>query len=371
MGNAPSVIENRTVKRGESLTLSFGVYLIKGDLVVEEGGILRIRNSKVIFAPDGGIIVNGGTLEVKNSLFTAEDRKKGWRNLLLVNPKGFISNTVFQYGRGREGEFVSRYSKAVLGEKVVHGGAIYIESGKNQFDIEDCKFHNCEADYGGAIYSYGNIKLVNCLFENCRAYGDFGSGGAVYSSLSTEIKGCFFRNCRAVWGGAVYLFDGNHISNSFFSNCHAERDGGAAFLWNENEIFRCCFTNCTAKHWGGAVKSYAFNRMEKSHFKGCAAGEEGGALDLTENTVVKECIFRQCNASEGGGISAYKRNEIEGCLFKNCEAVSGGGIKLGEGNTVSNCLFDNCGAQAESGAIFVKGDKNEIKEILKSGCYPD
>ncbi len=367
-----SVIENLTVREGESRELTNGVYLIKGTVKVEKGGELSIENSKLLMAEGAGIVVLGGTLKVKNTIFTAEDRRKGWKNLVLIKPRGYIVDTVFEFGRGREGEEINKLSELTLDEGVIHGGAIYIELGDEEdFEITDSKFYKCGAEYGGAIFAHGHIKLVNCFFENCFAHGEFGSGGAVYASRASEIKGCLFRNCRAVWGGAVYLFDGNFIGNSSFVNCRGEKDGGAAFVWNENVIFRCSFNNCTAKNWGGAVKSYAFNTVEKCHFEGCATPAEGGALDLTEHSFVKDSIFRRCVSAEGGAISAYLDNEISGCIFEACEAERGGGVKIGEKNRVLNCLFDRCGAQEKGGAIYQKGKENELKNNLLIDCHPD
>jgi len=366
-----SPIKKTTIKKGEKLVLSNQVFLLNFPLRVEEGGELIVNNAKLLLTPEAGIEVIGGTIKVENTIFTAKDRKEGWNNLTLVKPRGFIANTIFEYAKGTSGEKINRLTDAGLPSQVTHGGAIYIEVEDGDiFEISDCRFYRCNAEFGGAIYAKGQIKLQNCFFENCYAYGEFGSGGAVYASRTSELNGCFFRNCRAVWGGAVYLFDGNQIENSSFVNCRAERDGGALFVWNNNNIFRCSFKNCGTKYWGGAIKSYAFNRIERCHFDGCAAGIEGGALDLMQYNLVNQCTFRRCSATEGGAIGTYYANEIENCIFENCEANRGGALKVENKNKVINNIFDRCGAQEMGGAIYQKGGENELKNNLIIDCYP-
>lgn len=102
------------------------------------------------------------------------------------------------------------------------GGAIHLSFG----EITNCKFINCSAYNGGAIYMENSSKIIDSLFENCFQNDD---GGAVYILNGNSIN-CRFNNCISLNGngGGLYIYDGN-LSRIFCNECIAKR-GGAAYL---------------------------------------------------------------------------------------------------------------------------------------------
>ena len=107
--------------------------------------------------------------------------------------------------------------------------AVLYRWGKENGTVKDCKFVDCTASNGGAVY---------------------------WNSANGTVKGSTFENCTASNGGAVSWFyngiNGN-VSNSTFVNCTATTNGGAVD-WRgiDGVLDNCSFKYSSAKN-GGAV----------------------------------------------------------------------------------------------------------------------
>ena len=85
-------------------------------------------------------------------------------------------------------------------------GGIYCKGNNNS--ITDCKFINCNAYTGGAIFLDGDRNtntIINSEFMNCSA----DNGGAICSGTQMahvigNITNCSFENCDASNGGAIF-----------------------------------------------------------------------------------------------------------------------------------------------------------------------
>jgi len=327
----------------------------EGDLLIENQTIIveryhflsnrvvRIRNSKLIFKPTAGIALRNGIFEAENSLFVAENNLVGWGNIaLLGDVSGYIKNCSFEYARGAQGgDFINGDLEIPLEEGVAYGGAllIYLKDSKD-FKVTSVRFSRCSADFGGAIYIDGDVKVENCIFEHCEALTEIGSGGAIYALKGAHIKNSLFKDCRAVWGGGVYAFTENKLIDSTFISCRAQQDGGGAFAWENNLILGCFFENCSAVNWGGGLKAFQYNSIRNSIFSWCFSDNEGGCLDLRENNLVESCIFNHCYAKIGGAIDLFTNNTVRNCSFSNCLAEKGRNYYQGKENTIIDCVED-------------------------------
>jgi predicted outer membrane repeat protein len=114
------------------------------------------------------------------------------------------------------------------------------------------------SDWGGAIYlEEGNLRIVNCRFEENFTDGDGGAISTSGGNLTVE-KSEFCSNTSNDVGGAISLEDGTvlEISSSEFRDNTALRDGGGA-IFNDRSILRA-FDSRFSKNrgsYGGAIYS--------------------------------------------------------------------------------------------------------------------
>ena len=145
------------------------------------------------------------------------------------------------------------------------GGAIYI-TGVATYTIENCIFErNWAEDYGGAIYNGASNRLTikNCIFTSNNV--DDCDGGAVYSKGDLLIVNSTFQFNKAyVDGGAIFSCGNVNIDSSLFLSNKA--DGARS---------QC---------YGGAIRSNGNVDVENSTFKSNHAHDYGGAI-------CKQCIY--------------------------------------------------------------------------------
>lgn len=179
-----------------------------------------------------------------------------------------------------------------------HGGAVFLAN--SQASITHCTFyHNYVSQgSGGAIYigGIGSPTITDCAFSSNVVVGypgQTGQGGAIQLDMSRPVT---IARCT---------FDGN-IARAF---------GGGSF-----EIPR-----------GGAISSFA----------------------LGNSTVIRECTFRDNQATLGGGIFVWNPTTVINCVFSNNLALVEGAGLAAQWTTltiISSTITSNVGA--ESGGVL-------------------
>jgi len=155
------------------------------------------------------------------------------------------------------------------------------------------------ANTGGALYSFGDIKLINCMFiENQASYG-----GAVYTEGYADILNSSFFNNAAAYGSAVTALDFALIINSsFISNiCTAEggaiEAGGAGPLTSDIYMFNSTVDRNTG--YGIYLNSqksgagYIYNSIFTSNSLGTCNTPVLGGVNLVdgENGITHDSVF--------------------------------------------------------------------------------
>lgn len=237
------------------------------------------------------------------------------------------------------------------------GAAIYADK---YLTVKKCEFTNNKAsDRGGAIFNYnGNLDISDSMFKNNRASGTWGRdqyGGAIYSNGDLRVSNCnFTKNKAKTDGGAIYADAKVTATSSIFiineaagasSQCYA----GAIYCTNI-DCDKCIFDNNHAYDYGGAI--YINNKGKST---------------------IKNSKFTNNKADDynGGAIYSKKNIEVYNSLFKNNQANNswspstsqGGAIYCGT-ITCNNCTFENNKAKKYAGAIYIN-DK-EVSTIKNS-----
>lgn len=250
------------------------------------------------------------------------------------------------------------------------GSGAYIEG--NGVEFYNCEFINNTAgndDHytdGGAVFTYGDIAFVGCLFYNNVATGE---GGAIYAyNYYTFINDCeFYYNGAYYNGGAVLATSEIYINFTYFKGNVAGLSGGAIYsYYPDDEDISTIITN-------------SYFEENEAYGKDCGGGavyldfeREGGFL---ENGAAKSFIyntgFRLNQADYGGALFNFQYTDIEDCEFIN-NAANGGGGAIYMNNGVynqSNRNTQTFGLEIHGETIFIDNTAKDYGGAIKIYAY--
>ena len=144
----------------------------------------------------------------------------------------------------------------------------------------------------------------------------FTVGGAIFANnTAAHITGCRFENCRADYGGAVYqLYGGLAWDNCVFTGNTANAEGGAALTYNcTGSVHGCSFTanrcGVIGPGSGSAFKAVGSNGegetvlLDTCTMSGNVANVSGAAVEFYENTKFHPGVLRIVNTTITGNTS--------------------------------------------------------------------
>ena len=341
----------------------------------------------------------------------------------------FTNNKAYDYGGAIYAQSALRLIDSTFKNNKAeeNGGAIYYYSNK-ELEIERCTFESNEAngailagmnggaicspintkivvwysifksnsahDSGGAIYSMGELKLYDTLFESNIAKRRIrpeaeDDGGAVYCTKSVTADRCTFKSNEAIhYGGAIYSESGpvKLIKSLFQSNTAkggviASSSGGAVYSKGQVFVDSCTFENNLAGSYGGAIyaKDVDIDNNKNglsnyaSSFINNYADTYGGAIFSKKNTTVSYALFSGNTAKSDGGAICTNNLSARACLFESNEAKGaiiyschGGAVYADETATVDKCTFNNNFAENYGGAIYAE---NGLKLVGKESFF--
>ncbi len=201
----------------------------------------------------------------------------------------------------------------------------------NYVEIYNVNLVNANADKGAAIIG-DNYIVCNSNFTNNHATK---LGGALYTNGYGKAINCIFRDNSANEGGAIYRTDAidcEFIGNSAKSYCGAMSYGSAT---------TCNFVRNSAIDHSGA---FGFGTAYKCTFINNTA-QQSGALGGSGHA--EACTFIGNSANEGGAIFGC---EAISCSFINNHANQGGA--MAGGIQAVNCNFTSNYADTQGGALL-------------------
>lgn len=255
--------------------------------------------------------------------------------------------------------------------------------------FENITFKNGFVDDDGAgIYlcANSNLKLINCVFENNKAYNSDGAAVNADDGTNVEIRNCKFTSNTCVrdtplsWsqfkcgmgsgvcidiGSTLKIYDSVFKANAAHMAIIQVISRDSKNTKTSNLIMQNCLFDSNSVVDCGIIYLDEFGQSQilDSQFKYNKVTGNGGVLeiDTSISTLVKNCQFVENSVSVGGGIHAKVINDnyksyvnVQGCTFTNNKAsVSGGGIYSSGGVVdVSNCNFEKNSAPQRGGAIY-------------------
>jgi serine/threonine protein kinase len=254
-------IRDLVVRSGDIYRIQKEHYKVFNDIRVESDAILVIEDSKLFFEENAGI-VSTGTVRAKQSVFSAIDVSRKWRNITLSPDDtriNFIEGCKFSFGGGRTWELMKnivRY-RGPLNDTYSYGGALFIAGVKDKtITVKDCIFHNCSAQEGGGIFCLkAQPAIESSVFENCSA-GLVG-GGLCFVESSPSVRNCRLKDCVAhKEGGGISCISSNPaIESCTFDGCSTRfLYGGGVYCAGSKPVIKSCkFNQCVASKDGGAI----------------------------------------------------------------------------------------------------------------------
>ncbi len=233
----------KDLKVEDEVTLE-GECTVANEIVVKEGGFLRIENAKLNFLDCG--ITCKGSLEISNSSLI------GLKNILLYKTSATVTDTTFENGMSRKGKEINEalelsYYESPLEEKT-YGGAIFLH--QSELTMDNIKMVRCYAYKGSCIYCNNKSDIIaqSCEFLNCSAEY---SGATIYFFNSKgKLIDCKFKDCFAKGQGALDFWGGSigKLQDCTFENCKDY----AIYIGGDNEVkaIRCRFVDCRVYNTG-------------------------------------------------------------------------------------------------------------------------
>ncbi|MBE6499311.1 MAG: hypothetical protein E7Z80_02010, partial [Methanobrevibacter thaueri] len=266
---------------------------------------------------DGGAITGYGNLTIINSIFannTAKSSRGGaiycYNAHVIITNSTFTNNTAYQ------------------------GGALYLEANMlNEIPqnpnviITNTRFLNNHGEFGGAILNDDNLIIIESIFTNNTADGDYASGGAIYNCINLTIINSTF-------------------NNNFANRSDYEYGGGA--IYNEYAILTLISTNLVNNH----------------------ANQGGAIFNYETNVTIIDCeiLYNYVSGNNGNGGAIYNENSIliiNGSVLSYNQVIgniSHGGVIYNEGILIidESVLSYNqaMGNISHGGAIYNLEDVN-------------
>jgi class 3 adenylate cyclase len=254
-------IKETHIRKGESLKISNEDCRITGNIFVDMGAVVTFMNTKLYFAENTGIVVEG-SIRATNALFSAIDAGKRWRNVTIYcTRKGtnILENCRFHFAGGISGKVLKEkfnITRPTIHDNGLYGGGLFIAGGsEREITIKNLTFNKCTAHEGGGMYLHKSKAFVNhCLFESCGAMGS-GGGMVVYDSNLT-IKDCTFNKCSSSRdGGGIYSISSKFdLETAIFRSCLSKyHGGGICCTESKPSIKNCRFERCISAKDGGGI----------------------------------------------------------------------------------------------------------------------
>ena len=408
------IYDDIVLARGTKLVFDHALVRIYGNILLD-GGTLEIINSKFIRKSDS----HRACINVKDdySRVIVEKCEADCRNygMFIRAEAGEVSvkdSNIYNTTRGAAIRFWGKrldiercsFSRCYSPED---GGAVMARGGDGS--IRDCRFTDCEARRGGAVFATDSIKLNKCHFTNCNV-AEYGAA-VFYSGIATEENSGFeYVACHPTGAefvqvisrrGELKVSDEMFLNKSTIIDCpvYVETKGALNILNASlylNYPIRCAgsikmknariICNYLQKsdmlylenakqceilnsEFDGALKTGGINVkgtkiiLKNSMFRNMNGGR---AVFNAYRPQIKECIFNFCQ----DGAIYTQGGEIEKCVFVNCRGKSGAGVLMyGRSGLVRRCNFKRCIAESGGGAVDRQVGQN-IEKCLFEDCRP-
>ncbi len=215
---------------------------------------------------------------------------------------------------------------------------------KVDMTVQRLRFINARTDKEGAAINNtkwdGSLTVIDCYFENCKCTSDGPDiGGAIRATGQRhfQVSNCVFKDCAGSNGGAIVNL-GSQVSyiNCLFENCHAFGNGGGldAGPRGQGGIGGAIYNDGVSQN--GIEPQFL---MANCTVRNCSAGDHAGAVfaytvpDTNSRVIIDRCIFDNNVVKDtaihmgwpSGMYTQYASVDISYCIFSNGKNSKGAG----------------------------------------------
>lgn len=403
------ILEDLVLTKGMRLIFDHCEVRIHGNILLN-GGELIIEDSKVIRKGDS----HRACFNMKSvySRILIDRSEMDCRNLgMLVRAEAgnllIRDSLIYQTTRGAAIRFWGNAVKIVNTTfyncySPEDGGAIMIRTPEGE--VTKCRFRNCEARRGGAVFGVEGNKITHCVFEEC-CVAEYGAAIFYHGFVRANMHHLRYKNCCPEGAETVqylapmatfHITGEYHITVSTIIDCPVivETEGNLV-IENANIYLNysiCCrgglqmknvhmisthlkdtdmiilehSRNCRIHHCefngmcktGGISASGSRIMISNSLFRNMSGGR---AIYDAFSPDIRETIFNYC---EKGAVFC-QNGEIKRCVFVNCRAKNGAGVSMyGTRGVIEQCNFRRCIADHTGGAV----DRMLGQRVIKCTC---
>jgi large repetitive protein len=220
-----------------------------------------------------------------------------------------------------------------------NAAGVFVISSLGNATFDSLKIINGASEYGGGIYNWANLTMINCTIAN--NYAQEGGGG-IFNS------------------GNAYLW----LVDSILSNNTTEGDGGGIFNMGYLEVVNSTLSGNEAGANGGGIHNEGTLTVENSTLSENSAGVTGGGLHNEGTLTLLFVVLNGNEAGVGGGIYTKNSFIMTDSMLSGNSAYDGGGIyNLGNLLINNSTLFGNT-ATFDGGGILNVGTLNISNSTL-------
>ena len=302
-----------------------GIFINKDNFILNGNGhTIDGKNQSRIFN------ISGNNITINNLIFINGNMSDGDAGAIFSNVSITLNNVKFANNQAK------------------YGGAISTE---NNLTINNATFTNNQAKYGGAIYARGNIIINNTTLTNNQATS---YGGAIYVNIGTDYKKSKVTINNIILGNNKAGEQGNALSidDAIFNLKNAT-------IISDNEL-----------NWGLFYLGNSLIYIENTTFANITSNYSSIIYSIKTSGKIINCDFVNLTALKTGGAIIYKSLDdinIENCNFINVKSQKNGGVICAEaednskGINVVNTTFINCNSEF-GGVILQLNGKLNIEE---------
>ncbi len=302
------------------------------------------------------------TLEVNASNFTS-----GYNDPRLYYPSGAVIHAYYNDGGSISSYFdlnviTIRDSKFLFNRAFAQildydnyysrGGAIY---SLGEVTVINCLFNRNNASQGGAIYSERTVTAINSNFTGNTGPGDFNHfGGAIFSlsdiiAVNTTFHGNWARNGGATYSSSIVstgsIFTNNTVTESSV-NFPNTGNGGAIYALHNVATSNSSFIGNTAVSGSGGAVYIDANSTQVLFFGSSFSNNRAlncGVLSASRlyhmNVTMVDSTFSFNNAigtTLDGGVACFGSAgvKIVNCVFDDNKATSNAGVFTGRNSSI-------------------------------------
>jgi hypothetical protein len=224
---------------------------------------------------------------------------------------------------------------------VAGGGGIFVYDNLATVTIRNSTISgNTAGGNGGGVFMYGRLELENSTVGGATANTAGGDGGGIYTGTANLLNSTVSGNTSGDQGGGIYSIGNVTLTNSSVAANTAATDGGG--------IFTSTTVTGTNSTIGGT--SLAAGNIANSG--------SGGGISATDVLLDRSTVaFNDANGADGGGIAATRVTIRNSTIWGNAADVDGGGI-LANNVTVESSTIANNTADANNSGTGTGGGVN-------------